>query len=264
MCQGIVAEVPCTALEGEPVVKRRLLRGTLAFVSKVPEQADGSAPPLPTGVRLVDCVAGALQAALPKDSSTVSGCRLFDSEGVPGIPLRTYLRRLYRDFRCSDSVFVCALVILDRSLEAKLADGSETLELTPRNVHRLFLASAVISVKFCEDLAWRNSQLAKIGGAELQELNRYEAFLLERLGFRVNVSEEEYKLYHSSVAAKASLRTFSTRPYLMKALVQGAGCIVARGCFDPCCGSVLVGLALWLRLRSSSQVPTAAKSEART
>lgn len=74
--------------------------------------------------------------------------------------------RLYRLFRCSESVFVCALALVDRVLESP-ESVEEGLAVTAWSVHRLYLTCAVLAAKFNEDASWRNREYALIGGHAL-------------------------------------------------------------------------------------------------
>merc|ERR1719434_324913 len=112
--------------------------------------------------------------------------------------------RLSTNFKCSDAAFVAALIVVDRLLEY---DGGR-LPLTMRNVHRVFLASLVVAVKYHEDLVYSNSHYAKTGGVHLREVNRLERVLLVALDFDLRIEEEQYQLYEAtllrlSVAAAA-------------------------------------------------------------
>merc|ERR1712066_656888 len=124
---------------------------------------------------------------------------VFDSSAIPPIGIEKYLKRLSATFKCSDSAFIAALIVVDRLLEY---DGGR-LPLTMKNVHRVFLASLVVSCKYHEDLVYSNSHYAKAGGVLLREVNRLERVLLATLDFDLRIAPEEYKLY------EATLRSFS-------------------------------------------------------
>jgi hypothetical protein len=79
--------------------------------------------------------------------------------------------------------------------------------LTLRNVHRVFLASLVVAVKYHEDLVYSNSHYAKAGGVHLREVNRLERVLLAAIDFDLRVEPEQYRLY------EAALLSWSTSPH---------------------------------------------------
>merc|ERR550532_2861612 len=108
--------------------------------------------------------------------------------------------RLRATFRCSDATFIAALILVDRLLEY---DGGR-LPLTLRNVHRVFLASLVVAVKYHEDLVYSNSHYAKAGGVHLREVNRLERVLLAALDFDLRIAPEQYRLYEASLLSLCS------------------------------------------------------------
>lgn len=132
---------------------------------------------------------------LRTQENTRQAATVFDSSAIPPITVDKYLQRLCATFRCSDASFVAALIIVDRLLEF---DGGR-LPLTMRNVHRIFLASLIVSVKYNEDLVYSNSHYAKAGGVHLREINRLERVLLQSLDFNVKVEPEQYELYEDAL-----------------------------------------------------------------
>lgn len=132
---------------------------------------------------------------LRTQEDTRHAATVFDSSAIPPITVDKYLQRLCATFRCSDASFVAALIIVDRLLEF---DGGR-LPLTMRNVHRIFLASLIVSVKYNEDLVYSNSHYAKAGGVHLREINRLERVLLQSLDFNVKVEPEQYQLYEDAL-----------------------------------------------------------------
>lgn len=66
----------------------------------------------------------------------------------PATSIAAYIPRLYRHFRCSEEVFVFALIYLDRVIRAN------HIKINALNIHRLVLAASVIGVKFVEDVRW--------------------------------------------------------------------------------------------------------------
>lgn len=165
-------------------------------------------------VELLLCVARALELAiesprnpeeptLDEQAHHPTRC-LFESVVVPNITIEKYLRRLKAGFKCSDTAFVLALIIVDRVLENPAQDPHR---LSVTNVHRLFLASLIAAVKFNEDLVYNNSQYAKAGGIQLKEVNRLEMHLFRFLGFSFYVAAETYQEYdrHLRDVAASSL-----------------------------------------------------------
>lgn len=138
---------------------------------------------------------------------------VFDSSVIPPIGIDRYLMRLSATFRCSEATFIVALIVVDRLLEY---DGGR-LPLTDRNVHRLFLASLVVSVKFHEDLVYSNAHYAKAGGVHLKEVNRLERVLLMALDFDLRVSPEQFRAYEACLTA---LRPSDSSPEVAEAVAK--------------------------------------------
>eukprot|EP00927_Polykrikos_kofoidii_P051157 TRINITY_DN44958_c0_g1_i1.p1 TRINITY_DN44958_c0_g1~~TRINITY_DN44958_c0_g1_i1.p1 ORF type:complete len:206 (-),score=29.09 TRINITY_DN44958_c0_g1_i1:162-779(-) len=171
-----------------------------------------------SGAALVESVAKALMVAINDpsdwDTSGISAGQqkrrcaseanqiaiVFDSSAVPPISVEKYLLRLFSSFRCSDATFVAALIVMDRLLEY---DGGR-IPLTMRNVHRVFLASLVVSVKYHEDRVYSNSHYAKSGGVQLREVNRLERVVLVAIDFDLRVQPQQYRLYESMLSKTAS------------------------------------------------------------
>ena len=69
--------------------------------------------------------------------------------------------------------------------------------ITIKNVlvlHRLILAALVVSTKYNEDIIYKNSHYAKVGGVSLEELNLLEHYFLENIDYNIYINPEEYKL----------------------------------------------------------------------
>ena len=119
----------------------------------------------------------------------------FDSAYAPAVSLVQYLSRIHTYAKCSDSCFVVALIYIDRII------AMHSFRVTALNVHRIFLASILLSAKFLDDIYYNNSFYAKLGGISLQELNTLELEFLRLTRFDLNVSEEQYGAYHASIRA---------------------------------------------------------------
>lgn len=128
---------------------------------------------------------------------TTRSATVFDSSAIPPIGIDKYLMRLSASFKCSDASFIAALILVDRLLEY---DGGR-LPLTQQNVHRIFLASLVVAVKYHEDLVYSNSHYAKAGGVHLKEVNRLERVILATLDFDLRILPEQYQTYEAALLA---------------------------------------------------------------
>lgn len=69
--------------------------------------------------------------------------------------------------------------------------------VTRFTIHRLLLASVLISTKYNDDKYVCNSFFAKAGGISTEELNRLEIELLFLIDFRLYLDREDYKKIHA-------------------------------------------------------------------
>eukprot|EP00189_Rhodosorus_marinus_P006198 CAMPEP_0113960346 /NCGR_PEP_ID=MMETSP0011_2-20120614/4660_1 /TAXON_ID=101924 /ORGANISM="Rhodosorus marinus" /LENGTH=191 /DNA_ID=CAMNT_0000971781 /DNA_START=56 /DNA_END=631 /DNA_ORIENTATION=+ /assembly_acc=CAM_ASM_000156 len=105
-----------------------------------------------------------------------------------GFSLKSYVKRLYQYLECSKSVFVTALIYLER---IRLANPSN--RLTDFNVHRMFSTAILLALKYHDDEHYSNSYYAEVFGMRgLNEINHLEAKMLTMLEFRLGVTEKEY------------------------------------------------------------------------
>jgi len=172
-------------------------------------------------------------------SDTISSCKrhrgpeetksnaltVFDSSAIPPITIEKYLSRLSQYFRCSDAAFIAALILVDRLLEY---DGGR-LPLTTRNVHRLFLASLVVAVKYHEDLVYSNSHYAKAGGVQVREVNRLERVVVATLDFELRVEPEQYRTYEASLKMLSATRATVTPTRSALGTIDTAGVSLREG-----------------------------------
>ncbi|KAF4668119.1 mitochondrial peripheral inner membrane protein [Perkinsus olseni] len=119
----------------------------------------------------------------------------FTGTYTPCISVWNYLQRLSKFFHCSSECFVLALVYLDRAVKATAAT-TVPLYVTSYNVHRLFLTSLVLAVKFNDDFYYSNRRYAEVGClTSTAELNGLEAIMLKLVDFSLYVGSEEYVCY---------------------------------------------------------------------
>lgn len=111
-----------------------------------------------TNVLLRLCNANGMNAYLPDKHDKVS---IFYSTFRQPFSLESYISRIVNFTNCSRSVFVNALIYLDR-----IKQSDPRLAISEMNVHRVLMTSVVLSVKFLEDELYQNSYFAKVGGIQ--------------------------------------------------------------------------------------------------
>lgn len=82
----------------------------------------------------------------------------------------------------SPSVYVYSLVLLDRAQEF-----NPNFKIHKKNIHRLLLTSALVSAKYIDDLFYKNSFYANVGGVSLKVLNELELEFLHLINFNCHV-----------------------------------------------------------------------------
>ncbi len=125
---------------------------------------------------------------LPSASESIS---YFFSVQAADISATQYAARLRRYAKCSDAVYIHALVLLGR-----LAKRDDRLKLSPHNTHRLLITALVISAKFVEHAWYSNRYYAAVGGiSSVEEMNCLEIEMLKLLDYRVLVAPAEIAAY---------------------------------------------------------------------
>lgn len=127
----------------------------------------------------------------------------FHTLSPPKIPILKYLGYLHTNGNCPRSVFIVALILLDRLLIQQ-----PQIKITPNTVHKLFLCSLLTASKFTTDMYYNNITWATIGGLRLEELNVLELEFLFLLRFTIVVTKEEFNKYDHELSVKASLPEF--------------------------------------------------------
>ncbi|KAJ5888795.1 hypothetical protein N7495_008836 [Penicillium taxi] len=127
--------------------------------------------------------------------------RRFLSKSVPPIAITDYLERLHRFCPMSTAVILAASYYITRMVLVE-----KSLSVTPKNMHRLALAAALVATKALEDLGYPHSRVAKVGGVSELELSKLEISFCFLLDFDLYMTEEKLIL-----EAMLQLRSQGTR-----------------------------------------------------
>jgi len=111
----------------------------------------------------------------------------FHGVTAPKISVSDYIQRLSTYFLCSDECFVLALEYLNRFTRMR-----PHVALSTMSIHRLVLTTLVLAVKFFDDAYYTNAYYARVGGVQLQEMNALELDFLNRIGWALHVTPEDY------------------------------------------------------------------------
>ena len=137
----------------------------------------------------------------------------------PEISMGKFIERiLHNNPDVSPAVFVYTFANMDRFL------ANTSTILRPTNIHRIFLAAFVVSVKFVEDVpvVRSNRHYARVGGISLEEMNGLEGEFLNGLQFNLAFRSGEMQYAFSllmDVAAEVSWRHVNGMPRLRDAIV---------------------------------------------
>jgi len=119
----------------------------------------------------------------------------------------------------SPSVLLAALILVRKYLRAApspeqdapaMGSNKPEQQKIPRQL--LFLAAFTIAIKSLEDEYNSNAHYALVGGVALAALNRTETALLERLHFRIDVDELEFRRFEEAATAVAIAEELHSRP----------------------------------------------------
>ncbi|KAI6706538.1 cyclin-U2-1-like [Syzygium oleosum] len=124
--------------------------------------------------------------ALSKDAKT----RVFDCHEAPDMTIQSYLERIFRYTKAGPSVYVVAYVYIDRFCQA-----NPGFRINARNVHRLLITTIMVASKYVEDMNYRNSYFARVGGLGTEEINSLELEFLFLMGFKMHVNLSVFESY---------------------------------------------------------------------
>ncbi|KAG4115345.1 hypothetical protein ERO13_D12G098000v2 [Gossypium hirsutum] len=126
--------------------------------------------------------------------------KVFDCREAPDMTVQCYLERIFRYTKAGPSVYVVAYVYIDRFCEA-----NPGFRITARNVHRLLITTMMVASKYVEDMNYRNSYFARVGGLTTKELNKLEVELLFWMGFKLHVNVSVFESYCSHLEREVSI-----------------------------------------------------------
>ncbi|KAF4396505.1 hypothetical protein F8388_005775 [Cannabis sativa] len=116
--------------------------------------------------------------------------RIFDCHETPDMTIQSYLERIFRYTRAGPSVYVVAYVYIDRFCQT-----NPGFRINARNVHRLLITTIMVASKYVEDMNYRNSYFARVGGLSTNELNKLEVEFLFLMGFKFHVNLSVFESY---------------------------------------------------------------------
>ena len=117
----------------------------------------------------------------------------FMSKNIPFITSYDYIERLYKYSKVSNETLILTLIYIDRICVFY------QINLNYYIIHKLFLASFIISIKYHEDSYYSMKYYAKLGGVSLKEMNHLECEFVKLIRFDLFVSDDLFKKYKNSI-----------------------------------------------------------------
>ncbi|KAI3731975.1 hypothetical protein L1987_63170 [Smallanthus sonchifolius] len=114
--------------------------------------------------------------------------------------IQSYLERIFRYTRAEPSVYVIAYAYINRFCSAL-----PEFRITGRNVHRLLITTIMVASKYVEDMNYRNSYFAKVGGITTEEMNTLELEFLFLMNFRMHVNVSVFESYCCHLEREVSI-----------------------------------------------------------
>ena len=115
----------------------------------------------------------------------------FISKKITSITINDYIERLLKYSKVSEEIFILVLIYIDK------INRNNKINLNYNNIHKLLLASFIVTIKFHEDEHYSLKYYAKLGGISLKEIINLEYVFLTLLDFRLYISEELFQKYNN-------------------------------------------------------------------
>ncbi|XP_038875511.1 cyclin-U2-1 [Benincasa hispida] len=135
-----------------------------------------------------------------RDHSSSRAGVVFDCHEAPDMSIQCYLERIFRYTRAAPCVYVVAYVYIDR-----FCQQNPSFRITLRNVHRLLITTVMVASKYVEDMNYRNSYYARVGGLTTKEMNQLEVDFLFLMGFKCHVNLSVFESYCCHLEREVSI-----------------------------------------------------------
>lgn len=117
----------------------------------------------------------------------------FTVKTIPSITIYNFIQRLSKYSQVSDETFILTLIYIDKICHFY------KINLNYYNIHKLFLASFITSIKYHEDEMYSIKLYAKIGGVPHKELIHLEYEFMKLIQFNLFVNEDLFNKYKSNL-----------------------------------------------------------------
>ena len=127
------------------------------------------------------------------DHNTIKIIKPFISKKIPQISIEDFMKRLLKYSKMESSTLILILIYIDRVC------FFGKFQLNYYNIHKLILASMVVSIKYNEDDYFSNKFYAKVGGVTKEELDKLEYEFLSLIDFSLFVDEDLFSKYYDYI-----------------------------------------------------------------
>ncbi|XP_059433825.1 cyclin-U2-1 [Corylus avellana] len=155
---------------------------------------------------VINVLASLIERSMARNERIAKSCRwairtrVFDCHETPDMTIQSYLERIFRYTRAGPSVYVVAYVYIDRFCQRNAG-----FRISATNVHRLLITTIMVASKYVEDMNYRNSYFARVGGLTTEELNELELEFLFLMGFKLHVNVSVFESYCCHLEREVSI-----------------------------------------------------------
>ena len=114
---------------------------------------------------------------------------IFYLNHFPRISIEDYINRIFKSTKMNISTLIISIIYIDRFCE------NNGYVLSLNNIHRIFLAACLLSIKFNEDINISAQYYANVAGVQVNDLNNLECYLYVKLKFSLFVEYDFYNKY---------------------------------------------------------------------
>lgn len=125
----------------------------------------------------------------------------FYGKKFPLLNLKKYLERIIKYTEIENNTLIVAYLYIMKLI------NKENFVLGINNIYRLLLGAAVLAKKTLEDINYGNSYYCDIAGISVDDLNKIEESLFDRIDFDVNLKMEDVtEVYNDIFNGLSNLR----------------------------------------------------------
>ena len=114
--------------------------------------------------------------------------KTFYSYDIPEISIKDYLTRILLYSKCEMNSLILSLYYLDRLY-------IKDIPINKHYIHKLLFSSILLSIKYNEDIIYKNDYYCQIFGVSLKELNLMEYNFFILLDYKFFINDEIYEEY---------------------------------------------------------------------